>query len=106
MTRHIYNPGIVVYSKQLFDKLSPAEQAALRDCTQGARDEQRRLNRQVAEQGVARLKAKGMIVNELSAAELARMREVAKPILEKAIPTIGPDMMAAVNEDLKRVRGR
>lgn len=102
----LHNPGIVVYSKQLFDNLSPAEQAALRDCTQGARDEQHRLNRSVAEQWIARLKAKGMIVNELSAAELAWMREVAKPIHEKAIPTIGSDMMTAVNEDLKRVRGR
>ena len=106
MTRHIYNPGIVVYSKQLFDKLAPVEQAALRDCAQGAREEQRRLNRQQSEEGIARLKAKGMIVNELSPAELARMREVAKPIHEKAIPTIGADMLAAVHEDLKAVRGR
>lgn len=106
MTRHIYNPGIVVYSKQLFDKLSPAEQAALRDCAQGARVEQRRLNRQQAEEGIGRLKAKGMIVNELSPAELARMHETVKPIHEKTIPTIGADMMAAVNEDLKTVRGR
>ena len=106
MTRHIYNPGIVVYSKQLFDKLAPVEQAALRDCAHGARFDQRRLNRQQAEEGLARLKAKGMVVNELSSAELARMREVAKPIHEKAIPTIGADMMAAINDDLKTVRGR
>ena len=106
MTRHIYNPGIVVYSKQLFDKLAPVEQAALRDCAHGARFDQRRLNRQQAEEGIARLKAKGMIINELSSAELARMREVAKPIHEKAIPTIGADMMAAINDDLKTVRGR
>ena len=106
MTRHIYNPGIVVYSKQLFDKLAPVEQAALRDCAHGARLDQRRLNRQQAEEGIARLKAKGMVVNELSSAELARMREVAKPIHEKAIPMIGADMIAAINEDLKTVRGR
>ena len=106
MTRHIYNPGVVVYSKQLFDKLAPVEQAALRECAQGGREEQRRLNRQQAEEGIGRLKAKGMIVNELSPAELARMREVVKPIHEKAIPTIGADMITAVNEDLKAVRGR
>ena len=106
MTRHMYNPGLVVYSKQLFDKLAPVEQAALRDCAHGGREEQRRLNRQQAEEGIGRLKAKGMVINELSAAELARMREVAKPIHEKAIPTIGADMMAAINEDLKSVRGR
>ena len=105
MTRHIYNPGGGLYSKQLFDKLAPVEQAALRECAQGARDEQRRLNRQQTEEGVVRLKAKGMIVNELSPAELARMREVAKPIHEKALGTIGAEMVAAVNEDLKTVRG-
>ena len=106
MTRHIYNPGVVLYSKQLFDKLAPVEQTALRECAQGARAEQRQLNRKQAEEGIARLKAKGMIVNDISPAELARMREVAKPVHEKAIPTIGADMIAAVNDDLKTVRGR
>ena len=105
MTRHIYNPGVVVYSKQLFDKLAPVEQAALRECAQGGREEQRRLNRQQTEEGIGRLKAKGMIVNELAPAELARMREVAKPIHEKALATIGAEMVAAANEDLKAVRG-
>ena len=33
------------------------------------------------------------------------MRDVAKPIHEKALSTIGVEMVAAANEDLKAVRG-
>lgn len=106
LTRHMYNPAIVVYSKQLFDKLSTAEQTALRDCTFTERLAQRQLNRQQGEEGLGRLKAKGMVVNAISPAELARMREAVKPVYEKALPTIGADMMAAVSGDIKAVAGK
>lgn len=106
LTRHMYNPAIVLYSKQLFDKLSTAEQTALRDCTFTERLAQRQLNRQQGEEGLGRLKAKGMVVNAISPVELARMREAVKPVYEKALPAIGADMMAAVSGDIKAVAGK
>jgi tripartite ATP-independent transporter DctP family solute receptor len=106
LTRHMYNPGIVIYSKQLFDKLSPAEQSALRDCSFTERLAQRQLNRQQAEEGIGRLKAKGMLVNAISPAEFARMRDAIKPVYEKALPAIGADMMTALNNDVKSVAGK
>ncbi|MGE0097459.1 MAG: DctP family TRAP transporter solute-binding subunit [Hydrogenophaga sp.] len=104
MTRHMYNPALLLYSKPLFDKLNPAEQTVLRDCANAVRDEQRKINRQMAAEGVDRLKAKGMVVNAIAPAEVTRMREASKVVYEKNAPVIGADMMALVEDDLKRVR--
>lgn len=105
LTRHMYNAAMVVYSKKLFDQLAAVEQAALRDCAQEARLEQRRINRQQAGESLARLKGHGMVVNDVSTAELLRMREKVQPIYAKQAPVIGTEMISAVDAELKKVRG-
>lgn len=102
MTKHMYNPALLLYSKQLFDKLNPAEQTVLRDCANAVRDEQRKINRQMSAEGIDRLKAKGMVVNTIAPAELARMREAVKVVYQKNEAAIGADMMGLLEEDLKR----
>lgn len=102
LTSHMYNPALLLYSKQLFDKLNPAEQTVLRDCANLLRTEQRKINRQMAAEGIERLKGKGMVVNSVAPAEVARMREAVKVVYEKNAPTIGADMLGLLEEDLKR----
>lgn len=104
LTKHMYNPVILFYSKQLFDKLAPQEQAVLKTCTQETRDEQRRINRAQNTSSLAALKAKGMQINEVPASELNRMREKMQPLYDKAAQTVGTDMMEVVNSELKRIR--
>lgn len=106
LTRHMYNPAMVVYSKKLFDQLSPLEQATLRDCAQETRLEQRRINRQQANESLGRLKTQGMIVNDVSAAEVQRMRDRVQPVYVKQAPVIGTEMMSAVDTELKKVRAQ
>ena len=52
------------------------------------------------------MKAKGLQVNEIAPAEMERMRAAVKPVQEKYLKDLGPDMIAAAQEDLKRLRGR
>ena len=104
LTKHMYNPVILFYSKQLFDKLTPQEQAVLKTCTTETRDEQRRINRAQNLASLAQLKEKGMQINEVPAAELLRMREKMQPLYDKAAQTVGADMMDVVNSELKRIR--
>ena len=106
LTKHMYNPVILFYSKQLFDKLTPQEQAVLKTCTQETRDEQRRINRAQNVASLNSLKAKGMQINEVPAAELARMRTAMQPLYDKAAQTVGADMMEVVNSELKRLRSQ
>lgn len=106
LTQHQFGPAMMIFSKPLFDKLSPQEQAVLRECGANSRDSQRAMNRKQIQEALVRMKAKGLVVNELAPAEIERMRVAAKPVQEKYLKDIGADMTAAVEEDLKRVRGR
>ena len=105
LTRHAYQSTMTVYSKRLFDRLSPEEQATLRDCSVQGRDEQRRLNREQEARNLAKFKAAGMVVNEMTPAEVARMREKAQPIYDKYAKPIGEDTLKLFNDELKRLRG-
>ena len=106
LTQHQFGPAMMIHSKPLFDKLSPQEQAVLRDCAQGSRESQRANNRKQMQEALVRMKAKGLVVNEIAPAEMERMRAAVRPVQEKYLKDIGADMTAAVEEDLKRVRGR
>lgn len=105
LTSHAYQATMTIYSKRLFDRLSPEEQATLRDCAVQGRDEQRRLNREQEAKNLAKFKAAGMVVNEMSPAERTRMREKAQVIYEKHGKAIGEDTMKVFTDELKRLRG-
>jgi tripartite ATP-independent transporter DctP family solute receptor len=104
ITNHAYTPFLVLYSKQLFDKLSPEEQKALTDCAAVGRDEQRKVSRDLSEKSLAKLKQEGMQVNELAPAEQARLREAVKPVYERHAETIGKETVAKVQEALALIR--
>lgn len=106
LTQHQFGPAMMIYSKPLFDRLSPQEQAVLRDCAAASREPQRQNNRKEVEESLARMKAKGLVVNEIAPAEMERMRAAVRPVQEKYLKDLGADMTAAVEEDLKRARGR
>lgn len=105
LTKHAYSPTLVLMSKKLWDTLSPQEQAVLKECAALGRDEQRRVNREKEAQSVANLAAKGMAVNEISPAEMQRIRDKAKVINERHAQAIGDEAITMVFDELKRIRG-
>ena len=105
LTKHAYSPLVVLLSKKTWDTMSPAEQAALKECAALGRDEERRVNREQAVSSVTNLKAKGMVVNEISPAEMQRIRDRTKPVYEQHGKAIGDEAMNLVFGELKRIRG-
>jgi tripartite ATP-independent transporter DctP family solute receptor len=105
LTKHAYSPTLVLFSKKIWDGLSAHEQATLRDCALVGRDEQRKVNREKSAQSVANLKAKGMLVNEISPAEMQRIRAKSQGIVERHGKEIGDEAISLVNGELKRIRG-
>jgi TRAP-type transport system periplasmic protein len=103
-TRHSYNTFIVLFSKKIWDQLSPAEQKILQDAAIEARDYQRRISRATAETAVKELATKGMTVNDLTPAELARMREQLKPVAEKFAASYDQAFMRDFNAEMERIR--
>ena len=106
LTKHAYSPTLVLFSKKIWDNLSPAEQSTLKECAGQGREEQRKVNREKSAQSVANLKSKGMSVNEISAAEMQRIRDKSKVIYDRHGNEIGDEAINLVFGELKRVRGK
>lgn len=106
LTKHAYSPTLVLFSKKVWDTLSPQEQVVLKDCAIEGRGEERRANRELGDKSVAMLRSKGMQVNEISPAEMQRIREKTKVIYDRHGKAIGDDALNIVFGELKRIRGQ
>jgi tripartite ATP-independent transporter DctP family solute receptor len=104
LTRHAYQATMTIYSKKLFDQLSPAEQETLRICASQGRDEQRRLNRQQEAGNLEKFKADGLKVNELGANEVARMQAKSKEISGKFESSVGPETFNIFMKEIAALR--
>ena len=105
ITRHAYTPFLILYSKKLWDQLSAQEQAVLREAAMEGQKVQRSTIRAQSDKALAALKAKGMTVNEITAAEQKRMFDKVKPVYDKNVPTIGAEAVTQVLDALKKARG-
>ena len=105
VTRHAYTPFLILYSKKLWDQLSPQEQGVLREAAMEGQKVQRAANRSLNEKSLTSLKTKGMQVNEVSPAEQRRMFEKVRPVYDRNVPTIGAEAVTTVLDALKRARG-
>ena len=83
VTNHVYNPQIVLVSGKLWEALDEEERELLQDAAAEARDFQRARSRAQSEEGLAKLEEEGLEVIELSAEEMAKLREKAVPVVEK-----------------------
>jgi len=105
VTRHAYSPFFVLYSKKLWDQLSPQEQAALREAALAGQTVQRDASRAQDEKSLAQLKARGMVISEFTPAEKARLVAKLKPVYDKHVPVIGAEAVNVMLDALKKARG-
>jgi tripartite ATP-independent transporter DctP family solute receptor len=102
-TNHVYGTNIILVSKKFWDKLSPTEQKILQDAALEARDYQRKVSREQADKAVDELKAKGMQVNDIAPAELARMRDATKEIAARFTADYDPALVKLFDAELARI---
>jgi tripartite ATP-independent transporter DctP family solute receptor len=105
VTRHAYTPFLVLYSKKLWDQLTPQEQAVLREAAVEGQKVERAANRDLNAKSLATLRTKGMQVNEIAPSEQRRMLDKVKPVYDKNVPAIGADAVKVVLDALKKSRG-
>ncbi len=103
-TNHVYGTNIILVSKKFWDRLSPAEQKILQDAAIEARDYQRKVSQEAAAKAVGELTAKGMQYNDVSPAERERMRQIAKPVVDKALATYDPAIQKLYRSEVERVQ--
>ncbi len=105
VTRHQYNPQIVLMSKKTWDALNDEEKALFQSAADEARDYQRKVSREVDAKAIEDIKATGMEVNELSPEETQKLRDAVKPLIEKFSAEIGPETVSALFKELETMRG-
>ncbi|HEX6015839.1 MAG TPA: TRAP transporter substrate-binding protein, partial [Geminicoccaceae bacterium] len=93
ITNHVYNPQVVLVSGKLWDQLNAEERKLLQDAAVEARDFQRATSRAQSEEALAQLKEEGMEVTELPPAEMAKLREKAKPVVEAQKQAASPELV-------------
>jgi tripartite ATP-independent transporter DctP family solute receptor len=105
LTRHQYNPQIIIVSKKTWDKLSPDQQKILQEASNEARDFERKVSREKNAQALETLK-KTMQITELPPAELDKMRAKTKPVVDKYTSQVGADLVKEVYAELEKVRAK
>ena len=103
LTNHQYNPQSLIFSKKVWDTLSPAEQKILSDAAAEASKFQRQVNRDAAAGQLDALKKGGMQVSEFSPAEQAKLRDKLKPVIDKHGAAI-PATVAELQAELAKLR--
>lgn len=104
ISKHVYSPWIVLASKRWYDGLSNDERKIINEAAAASRDFERKDSREASKQSIAYLKDKGMQINELSDAELGRMREMVKPAMDKFAAEGGADLLNELQGEINKVR--
>ena len=104
ITNHQYNPQSVIFSKKVWDTLSPAEKKILDDAADEAAKYQREQSRALMATALDNIKKGGMAVTELSPAEMAKFREKVKPVIAKHSATVGEATVAEMMAELDKLR--
>ncbi len=104
VTNHVYSPWIVLVSKKWWDQLSKDEQKILMDAAKTSRDFERKDTREEASKAVDDLKAKGMQVNDLPAAEADRMRNKLTRVYASIGASVGMDLWIETQNQLIKIR--
>ena len=104
VTNHVYSPWIVLVSKKWWDGLSQDERTVLANAAKKSRDFERKDTREEAAKALAELKAKGMQVNELSAAEANRMRSKLTQVNASIAANVGQDLWNEVQAAVDKAR--
>ncbi|MFT3961754.1 DctP family TRAP transporter solute-binding subunit [Propionivibrio sp.] len=105
ITNHVYQPSFLAMSKKVWDRLTADEKKILQEAGAEASVYQRKVSREVNARALDELKAKKMEVTVLPPAELDKMRERLKPVIEKHTQLIGPAFVAEVMSELEKYRG-
>jgi len=106
LSRHAYSPAALLFSKKTWDGLSTQEQALLQTCAATGRDAQRQASRAMEAKGEASLRAKGMLVSNISPADMTQIRAATQTIYERYAKIIGQEAISRVADELRRIRGQ
>lgn len=102
ITKHSYNAFIMTMSKKFWDQLSEQEKALVQEAATEACLYQRDITRQQNAELVKKLEERGMVINEVSAEEIARMQAQLKPVVDELAKKFGETTYKAIQDELSK----
>jgi TRAP-type transport system periplasmic protein len=106
LTNHMYSPQIVIASKRTWDKLSADERKILEEAAVETAAYQRKVARDEAAKVLDQLRKAGMVIHELPPEEVAKLRDKAKPVIQKYSKELGEEFVAELYGEIEKVRAR
>ncbi len=104
LTNHQYNPQSVIFSKKVWDTRSAAEKKIIDDSADEATKMQRDQSRAAVAANLELLKKNGMVVTSFAPAEVAKLREKMKPVIDKYTVNVGEGLVKEVYAELAKLR--
>lgn len=95
LTGHVWGPASLIISKRVWDKFSAEDKEVVQRAADKWRDAQRKMVSDSDEELVAKLKEKGMEVNEVDKAAFV---EAVQPVWKQYESTFGADLMAILQK--------
>ena len=100
MSNHIYSVWALLMGKKFWDKLSPDEQQLIMAAAKEATAYERETIRAFSNNAKEQLESEGMQITELPDAEVAKLREMTKPVWDQFTERFGAaeaqEMMTAL----------
>lgn len=103
-TQYAYTPFLALYSGPIFNSYSETEQQILRDCAVVGRDVQREVSRELSNVSLANVQAEGMAFNEISTAEMERIRAAVEGVYATHAESIGVEVIERMQAQLSALR--
>jgi tripartite ATP-independent transporter DctP family solute receptor len=104
MSNHQYNPQSVIFSKKVWDTLTPTERKILDDSANEATKTQREQARAAVTANMDLLKKNGMTITEFPPAEVAKLRDKMKPVIAQFSASVGDETVKEVMGELAKMR--
>jgi tripartite ATP-independent transporter DctP family solute receptor len=104
ISNHVYSPWIILASKSWWDTLSTEQKDIVKQASIASRDHEREYSRAASNTAIEELKANGMEVVVMAPEELAKLSQIAAPVISKVTDGISPDLWAAVQASLAEAR--
>ncbi|CAN5754894.1 TRAP transporter substrate-binding protein [soil metagenome] len=104
LTRHVYDPLILIFSRPVWDKMSPEQRKIVSEAATDATRAQRQATRDREAKLMVDLKQKGVTITELAPAEMNRMRDRLAPVSDKYRKIVGEENSKDFFAELAAVR--
>ncbi|TAG47408.1 MAG: TRAP transporter substrate-binding protein [Betaproteobacteria bacterium] len=104
ITKHVYNPQSVMFSKKVWDTMTADEKKLFIDATAEAGLMQRKLSREAVSKDLEELKKAGMQVTEFSPAETLKFVDRVKPVITKYAANVGSEVVNELFGELVKLR--